>query len=116
VWGGGGWGSLKRAAAGGGAVGGQPEGGSPGLRAPRRYTRRTRAAGRLLLLVRSVRRRRDANDRALLLENGRRSLRGPEAPDLIGDAPQYSHRRRSRRDSVRNHHCDLIRRDRGGRR
>src|SRR5436309_3069544 len=69
---------------------------------------RTRAAGRLLFLVWAVRRRRRADARTLLLEDERRPLRGPEAPDVVGDAARHSHRRRPRCHSVRNHHGDRV--------
>ena len=56
---------------------------------------RTRTAGRLLLLVWAVRRRRRADARTLLLEDERRPLRGPEAPDVVGDAARYPDRHRA---------------------
>src|SRR5262249_47440002 len=94
------------------AVSGVQQLGTPGLGgAPR-----TRAAGRLLLLVWAVRRRRHAHACSLLLENGRRPLRGPETSDLFGNAARYSHRRRARRHPVRHHDRDGVRRSRRRRR
>src|SRR5262249_5432259 len=109
-------GVLQAGAGAGGGGWGQPAAGSPRPGPPPRSPRRTRPAGRLLLLVWAVRCRRDVDDRALLLANGRRSLRGSEASYLVRDAAEYSHRRRSRCHSVRNHDGDRIRRHRRCRR
>ena len=49
-------------------------------------------------------------------QHGRRAARGREAPDLVGDAARHPHRRRARRDPVRHHDRDRVRRRRRGRR
>ena len=73
-------------------------------------------AARVLRLLLDHRRGDRAGAALVLLEDGGRAVRAAEASDLVGDAAGHPDDRRSRRDSVRHHDRDRIRRDRRRRR